>query len=251
LSGQLQPEVQTETPSNMKHKRAIRIAAALLPVLLASLPGTADAATYLTSHTFGASSVAPAAPAPWLTLTTQSLPNGKVEMKFEATGLTGAEFVSAWYLNVDPTTDPTLLVFENPEQTGSFELPTISLGANAFLAGPDGLYDILLEFSTAAASQGAKRFTNGDSLTYVVSRTGGLLDEGSLDYFSAPSGPYGPFHNAAKIQATGSAGLSSAWVQAVPEPHAALQAALLASGLLMLRRRHCGSRRVSGDASAS
>lgn len=244
-------QVQPETPSTMKHKCVLRIATALLPALLAFSPGSAHAAVYQLGSTFGVSSVAPAGPAPWLTLTTSSLAGGAVELKFEATGLTGIEFASAWYLNLDPAIDPTTLVFNNAVKSGNFTLPTISLGANAFQAGPDGNYDILLEFSTAAAGGGALRFTDGDSLTYTVSRTGGLLSEASFDYFSAPNGGYGPYHTAAKIQATGPESLGSAWVQAVPEPHAALQAALLASGLLMLRRRHCGSRRVSGDASAS
>lgn len=235
----------------MQHPRTLRIATALLPVLLAASPGTANAAVYEVRGTFGVSSVAPVGPAPWLTLTTRSLAGGSVELVFEATGLTGAEYASAWYLNVDPATDPTQLLFSLGTKTGNFALPTISLGTNAFQAGPDGKYDILLEFATAASGGGALRFTDGDSLTYTVSRNGGSLDEGSFDFFSTDSGVYGPYHNAAKIQATGTNGLGSAWVQAVPEPHAALQAGLLTLGLLWLRRRQREPQRVSERASAS
>lgn len=234
----------------MKHPRFLRIATTLLPALLACSPGGAHAAVYALGSTFGVSSVAPAGPAPWLTLTTTSLAGGSVELKFEANGLTGTEFASAWYVNLDPAIDPTQLVFANAVRSGDFALPTISLGANAFQAGPDGRYDILLEFSTASTNAGALRFTDGDSLTYTVSRNGGMLDEASFDHFSTSDGAYGPYHNAAKLQATGADGLGSAWVRAVPEPHAALQAALLTGGLLMLRRRHRGGQRFSDGASA-
>ena len=202
--------------------------------------GRAPAATYYLSETYGTDSVAPAGKTPWLTLTTTTLSGadaGKVQLEFCASGLTGPEFVDEWYLNIDPALDSKNLSFDSAVKTGSFSLPTINLATDSYKAGPDGRFDIKLQFSTSNAGGGINRFTAGDKLSYKVSYTGGPITAESFDFFSKPEGAYGPYHTAAHVLATGPDAKGSAWVNSVPEPGPPLQALLLGTALLTIYRR--------------
>jgi hypothetical protein len=200
----------------------------------------ASVATYYLSETYGVGSVAPAGSTPWLTLTTTTLSGkdaGKVQLEFFASGLTGAEYVDEWYMNIDPALDPKKLSFGSAVKTGSFSLPTINLATDSYKAGPDGRFDIRLAFSSSNAGGGVNRFTAGDTLTYEVSYKGGLLAAESFDFFSKPEGAYGPYHTAAHVLSTGKDASGSAWINSVPEPGPPMQALVLASVLLTCYRR--------------
>jgi hypothetical protein len=200
----------------------------------------ATSATYYLSETYGTDSVAPASRNPWLTLTTTTLSGadaGKVQLEFYASGMTGAEFVKEWYLNIDPALDPKNLRFDSEVKTGSFSLPTINLASDSYKAGPDGRFDIKLQFSTSNAGSGINRFTAGDKLSYNVSYKGGKIVAESFDFFSKPEGAYGPYHTAAHVLSTGKDASGSAWINSVPEPGPPMQALVLASVLLTCYRR--------------
>ena len=175
-------------------------------------------------------------PPPWLTVTLDDGANdtdGIVTLTLAATNLTDTEFVSAWYLNLDPLLGPASLLFSSPTKTGTFDAPTISTGVNAFKADGDGKYDILFAFATTNKAGGSHRFGVGDSIRYTVTGIASLT-AASFDFLSAPDGGHGPYHTAAHVQSIGS-GEDSGWITA-PEP---ASVALLALGglALVLRRR--------------
>ncbi len=176
--------------------------------------------------------VPPVGSPPWLTVEfDDGGTSGLVTMTLTATNLTANEFVSGLYLNLDPTLDPTGLVFSPPTE-GDFESPTISLGTNLYKADGDGHFDILLAFSESDGLP--NRFTAGDAVSYDIT---GFTDltAGSFNFVSAPDGAgAGLYPMAAHVQATGQDGSGSAWVSA-PEP--ASLALLLVGGLTLMRRR--------------
>lgn len=211
-------------------------------ISLAAIPGTLRAASLQLSQIFSDGSVAPAATGqPWLTVTTTDTGTNVVLLELEAPNLTGGEYVNSWYLNLDPSLNAALLTFSLPTSVGTFDAPTISAGTNAFKADGDGLYDLVLSFSTSN-SGGSPRFTDGDKVSYFVSYTGaGSVNASSFIFQSAPDGGSGPFYSAAHIGTTGPQGNGSAWISPVPEPSSAMVAAL-AGGLLLRRRRTQGTR---------
>jgi len=163
----------------------------------------------------------PVGAAPWLTTTMDDGGTpGSVILTLEATNLTGTEFVSGWYLNLDPSLDPTSLVFSSPTKTGTFDDPSISLGTDAYKPDGDGKYDILFGFATSGSGGGSHRFGVGDSVQYTVTGIGTLV-AGSFNFLSSPDGGHGPFFTAAHVQSIGG-GEDSGWVAAteaiMPEP---------------------------------
>jgi hypothetical protein len=184
--------------SRMKsHFRFLSGVAAVLAAGI--LPVCASTVTYNFGEVSGGT--APAGSPPWLqaVFSDTATPNS-VQLTLSAGNLAGSEFVSCLYFNLNPTLDPTALSFS---LSGSN--PSIQTGANAFKAGPDGKYDLLLGFSTASGS----RFANGDSLTFTISGIG--LTANDFDYLSTAAGGSGAYASAAHIQSIDPDGLSG-WV---------------------------------------
>lgn len=171
----------------------------------------------------------PAGPAPWLRTTITDVAPGTVTIQFNNIGLVGTEFVAGWYLNLDPNLDATNLNFGSPVQVGTFALPSISLGTNAFKADGDGFFDIKLDFGNA----NPQRFGVGESLLYTVTGISGL-DVNDFNFVSV-NGPVGNngFVMAAHVQSIGPNGDDSGWVT-VPEP---ATLGLLAAALALVGRR--------------
>jgi hypothetical protein len=66
--------------------------------------------------------------------------------------------------NLDPSFNPSQLVFSAPVKTGVFDAPVISVQADQFNASGAGNYDIRFSFSSATGHQ----FRAGDSVQYVI-----------------------------------------------------------------------------------
>jgi hypothetical protein len=147
---------------------------------------------------------------PWLNVTFEDSGANQVLMTVTSL-LTGtSQFISQLYFNLDPAIDPTSITESGKAvDSGSFTLPTLSKGTNAFQADGDGKYDLLYDFSTAAGG----RFNNSDVMTVTLSATG--LTASSFNFLSNPAGGSGPFYIAAHLQ--GISGGGSSWIT-TPEP---------------------------------
>lgn len=190
----------------------------------------------------------PAAPAPWITSDFENV-SGGVNLTISAVGLSGSEFASEMYFNLDPSLslDQSYLTFNETASSGSFSAPTISqaAGDNNYKADGDGKYDFRFNFGTVSGTT----FGSGDSISYFITGIPGLMAN-SFSFESEPAGGSGPFYAAAHIQ--GLAGGLSTWIEPgggpaitpVPEPEPiallAVSAMLLAAfrvRMLMLRKR--------------
>lgn len=210
----------------------------LLAVLLCvARPPTAQAlptpVTVDYNYMYTYSGTAPIGPAPWLTATFTDVAPNTVNLVLSTAGLTGTEFVSSWYFNVDPyVAGLTVTQIGGSPASSVPSLLKAPTGLNTFKAGSDGFYDLRLVFPTA---NGADRFGADETATLTIVGTG--LTANSFLGWSDPGGPLGPFQSAAHVQGIGE---YSGWVtptQPVPEPSTVL---LLASGLVslpFLRRR--------------
>ena len=224
----------------MKTKRLIPLLGFTAGPIIFSLIVPAHAAVLGTIFSDGA--VAPSKAGPWLTFTTTTTgtPN-QVLIEFAATNLTGLEFVSELFFNVDPSLDLTKLSFSDPTKSG-FDLVTLAKEANGFKADGDGSYDIRVAFETSGGTDPTRRFTQGDKVTYTASYDGGgSFSPASFNYFSESGGGSGAsFLAAAHLQATPDGGGGSAWVGAVPEPSPAIYT-LVATGMCLVfsrKRQH-------------
>src|SRR5262245_36909390 len=113
--------------------------------LLAITMGSQASATLIT---FGltaeySNAADPAGPKPWATATfDDGGGSGSVTLTLNAKNLTASEFISEWDFNLDPTLDPSKLVFSAPVKTGTFANPTVSAKLDNFKAGPAHGFDI-------------------------------------------------------------------------------------------------------------
>jgi len=197
---------------------------------LAASQATAAVIVFNTGFEFSGGT-APSGPQPWTRTTITDVAADTVEIKFENLNLTGSEFTSKWFLNLDPALNPTAVNFGSPVQVGTFALPTISKGADAFKADGDRFFDFEFEFATA----NPQRFGPGESLTYTVTGITGL-DAADFNFVSVngPAGNNG-YPVAQHIQGIGANGNLSGWVT-VPEPSTLGLAAAAVCGLARRRR---------------
>ncbi len=207
------------------------VAAAGLGLLIPSSARAAAITFDLVVEFSGAT--APAASAPWLTVTLDDGGTpGSVDLTLADTNLSGSEFVFEWELNLDPALDLNALVFSAPTKTGAFTDPIINTGVNAFMADGDGLFDIQFLFDN---SDGAPtRFGVGDSVDYTITGIPSLTVS-SFDFLSVKGAGQGAFETAAKVGGIGPND-ESGWI-GVPEPSSLVCLCLGASLLLGRRRR--------------
>src|SRR5579884_914015 len=64
----------------------------------------------------------PSGPSPWLTAEIKDVTPGTVNLTITTSGLQGSEFISDFYLNLDPNINPSSLTFGTPTKTGSFTI---------------------------------------------------------------------------------------------------------------------------------
>jgi hypothetical protein len=185
----------------------------------------ASGITYQFDNEFS-SGTPPAGAAPWITATIQTETPGTVLLTIANNGLIGSEFVSGFYLNLNPNFNSLNLSISYVSSSGGFLIPsvdsgTIERGTDSFKADGDGKYDVLFDFSTSSGAT----FGSGGSVTYEISGISGLTADDFV-YLSAPNGGHGPFYAAAHVQGIGADGSLSGWVEPslgalqfqVPEP---------------------------------
>jgi hypothetical protein len=208
-----------------------RLATALAVLALICSGAQADVVTFELAMEFSGAT-APEGPPPWLvvTLDDEGTP-GSVDLTLDATGLTDAEYVKEWLLNLDPDLDPNALVFSEPIKTGMFDNPEINTGENDFMADGDGYFDI--QFAFSQADGGDRRFGAGELVQYTISGIPGLTAS-SFDFLSEEDGNQGEFPTAAHVGAIGPDDDCSGWIS-VPEP--TTLSLLLVAGLTLMRRR--------------
>jgi hypothetical protein len=152
---------------------------------------------------------APFGPGPWANLTFTDTGAGQVTATF-TTLLSGSENISGWYLNVADAFAGNL-TFTLGTTVGSFTIPTISQGLNAFKADGDGFYDNLLSF--AVGGNANQVFGAGESLSFVLTSSVSGLDASDFDQLSLDAGGHGPFYTAAHVQNTTGTGTGgSGWI---------------------------------------
>lgn len=163
--------------------------------------GVLSTAASSVTYDFGqvSSGSAPAGSPPWVqaSFSDVGMPADTIQLTLSAGNLAGSSYVSCWYFNVDSLLDPTALQFTAAGSAGSFTGPTISTGANAFKAGPDGKFDILFAFNSAGDD--STRFGNGDSLTFNITGISGLTVQ-DFNQLSTSAGGVGAYASAAHIQ---------------------------------------------------
>lgn len=204
---------------------AVAVALAALP-----LPATAGTLTFQLDNVF--SGTAPTGATPWATATFEDQLGGGVNLTITATGLTGSEFISQFYFNLDPTLTafPYSVVLTGGTQPAAGS--SIEQAANCCKADGDGFFDFHISFPDSG-----DRFMAGE--TFVVSLP--TLAAANFNFVSVDNkGVESPFHVAAHVQSIaipGSTNTASGWIAdaaPVPEPGTLL---LLGAGLTALAAR--------------
>lgn len=156
---------------------------------------------------------------------------GGVQLKLEDIGLTSTEFVSQWYLNLNPTLNVSQLTIAY--QSGVTTNGAPLKDTNNLKADGDGYYDIRIDFETSTSS--ANRFDSGSTSIFLLTYTGtGTFNADSFAHKSVnQQGQFysGSFYSAAHVQ--GITGGLSGWqvanktnvvagTNAVPAPPSAI-----------------------------
>jgi hypothetical protein len=180
----------------------------------------------------------PEQPGPWATATfTQN--GSSVDLTLKAQNLSSTEFISKWLFNLDSSLNPSSLTFSQIAQTGLFDAPSITATTqDAQIAGAGFRFDLVFGFETSGSDGGSKRFTNGDEITYTISRVGGLSVN---DFLATADKNELSLTSAIHIQgiANDPTGEGSAWAGdgvPVPEPATVIAGCLLVA-ILAYRER--------------
>ena len=182
---------------------------------------------------------------PWVTATFHDNGDGTVNFILSTPHLSASENVSAFYLNFNDQLNVNTLGFSVVSSAGTFTLPSIDKGKNAYKADGDGKYDVRINFKTGGPPN---TFGVGDQLVLRMSYTS-AIHSSDFEYLSLPAGGHGPFYAAAHVQNTGTRGRDSGWISPhgitlitpVPEPSTMIAGALLllpfgASAIRLLRK---------------
>ena len=173
----------------------------IVGIAAVSAAGVFNSAASTVTYEFGNVSAgpSPAGTPPWVqaSFSDVGMPSDTVQLTLTAENLAAGAFVSSWYFNVDSLLVPTSLQFAQTASAGSFGGPTISTGANAFKAGPDGKFDILFAFNSTGDD--SSRFTSGDSVTFTISGISGLTVQ-DFNELSTTAGGLSAYTSAAHIE---------------------------------------------------
>jgi len=221
---------------NVKLPQKLLLAAALAGVLAMQAAPDAQASTVTFNYTAIISGDTPVGTSPWVQSTfDDGGSSGTVTLTMMTSGLTGSENVSGMYFNLNPTLDPTSLVFTYLGTTGPAATSPVLTTASeppssTFKADGDGKYDILFNFPTGSG------FNPNETVKYSITGIPSLTAQ-SFNFLSACGNPScsgpGNFYAAAHVQNT--PGTGSSWIASnvgvVPIPSAVW---LFGSGLLGL-----------------
>jgi hypothetical protein len=173
----------------------------ILGIAAVSAVGVLNSAASTVTYDFGEVSggPTPAGTPPWVeaSFSDLNMPADTVQLTLTAENLAAGSSVSCWYFNVNSLLVPTSLQFTQTGSTGSFGGPTISTGANAFKAGPDGKFDILFAFNSTGDD--SSLFTSGDSVTFTITGISGLTVQ-DFNELSTSAGGVGAYTSAAHIE---------------------------------------------------
>jgi hypothetical protein len=187
-------------------------------LLLSPAPAVADVTYYFSTLIPNSSSTMPTNPAPWGSATFQDYGANQVLLTIDNTGLSASEFYSQIFFNLDPGLIPANLSFVEQTSSGAFTPPTINHtpGSKDYKADGDGYYDVDFEFAPSGADD--YRFNAGDSVTYLITISGGSpLSASSFNCLSAPGGGANVEYAAGHLQGVND-GTASAWTAPIPEP---------------------------------
>lgn len=203
----------------------------LSSVLLASTAFGATTLTFSFDSVTEVGVLAPSGTAPWATATFTQLTPTAVSMVLSS-NLSGSEFFSKFAFNLNPTLDLSHLTVVNTSSSGSFALPSVTLGVNSQGGGQGTRFDIAFNFNTSNSGGGVKRFNFNDSVAYTFTYNGsGDFTLDSFNVLDASGQQYVIAHAQGLCSSSASAWISNT---TVPEPKAALLGAL---GLITLLRR--------------
>ncbi len=182
----------TEQLIHMQRSTRQRLGSILLVVVVGWMcrtSGSAASITYDYDHLF--SGDAPVGSSPWLRAVLTDSGANTVRMTLTALGLTGNEFATQLYLNLNPALDPQSLVFAESGPNAS-ALISIQTGTDAFKVAGDGKYDIRLNFSG---------FGTGNSMSFTISGIAGLTANDFL-FTDTPSAGHSAFYSVVGVQTT-------------------------------------------------
>lgn len=144
------------------------------------------------------------------------------------------EFVRNWYFNVDPSLDLSLLSFS----TVSGQMPSYSVGTDAFKADGDGLYDVKLSYSTnmnqypVTLKIGSTQQLSVSSFKYLSTWNGGA----NTNTWAAAAHVQGIQTSDADCSGSGS-GWVGAKLEVVPEPVSSALFLIGGGALALIRRK--------------
>jgi hypothetical protein len=188
-------------------------------VFVVSVTGWAQAGSLQYDLNTIISGTSPGGTLPWISATFIDVGTNNVQLTMTASNLTGTQFISGLYFNLDPGLDASLLAFT--PGTNPVGSTTITQAADCCKADGDGFYDFRFDFPTANnPTEG--RFQPSESVVYNIAYTGsGSINVNSFNYLSAPGGGTGNYIVAAHVQGINGVDSTSGWVATatvVPEP---------------------------------